>query len=110
MKDPKDFTPEDIYDLESQILNLYSKRKMFIGIGWGSLGTGITLLFICMFVNIAKGDVNLIGFLFGLGLTLFVGGIVFFILKSALFNTRINNRKLLVQKAKMYQEIKKKND
>ena len=98
--DYKEVTEEDIVRFQEEIKHFYNLRHLFIGIGWSCIV--IALFFIFGFASEQYGVIC--GFFFA---TLFITGIVFFILKSAMFNRRIRNRKILIRDATEYQKMKK---
>ena len=98
--DYKEVTEEDVVRLQEEIKHFYNLRHLFIGIGWSCIVTAF--FFIPGFVS--EQYARICGFFFA---TLFIAGIVFFILKSAMFNRRIRNRKILIRNATEYQKMKK---
>ena len=108
--DAKDLTEFDIRKFEQEIAKFEENRKSFLAAGLGCIGGGITALIVVSIMFIRQDIIYMTYFIFELLVTLFVftifGGITFLILRSALYNNRINNRKRLIAEAKRYQEYK----
>ena len=107
MEDIGKYDETDVMRLKDELAYLYGKRRVFLGIGLGLLFTSI-LCFIVMPFLAVVGISNVIPLyivLIILGTLMFVASIVILILRSALFNTRINNRRLLLRQ---YEYFKKK--
>ena len=95
---------EELLKYQEEIKHFYKMRKLFLGIGWACIGAGLIIgIPIAIGVNMELG-VYFCSFSI-------VAGIIFFVLRGALFNRRIKSRKLLIKQAKeefaiesMYQE------
>lgn len=98
--DYKEVTEEDVVRFQEEIKHFYNLRRLFIGIGWSCIVTAF--FFTPGFAS--EQYIGICGFFFA---TLFIAGIVFFVLKSAMFNRRIRNRKILIRDAAEYQKMKK---
>jgi cellobiose-specific phosphotransferase system component IIC len=103
--DYKTMTLEDIDRLQEEIDQFYHYRHLMIGIGWACMG--LTILFaILASVSGTQGEASFLMFAWLAGFS-FVAAIVLWILKSALYNQRIRNRKILIKRAKEYQKDRK---
>ena len=103
--DAKDLTEFDIQKFEQEIAKFEENRKSFLAAGLGCIGGGITALIVVSIMFIRQDIIYMTYFIFEFVFTIF-GGITFLILRSALYNNRINNRKRLIAEAKRYQEYK----
>lgn len=96
------YTKEELQKFREDIDHYYQMRKMFAGLGWACMGTAIILFFVAVGLGVRgidySGLVYLISFLIP-------GAIVLWILRSALYNARINNRKRILQQEKEEHEI-----
>ena len=102
--DYRELTTEDIEELEEEIAEFYRYRRIFLGVGWGLIGTAfIMLIYLLMYSNNFhnEGTMYLLEYF---AFFMIAGGIVMFILRSAMFNSRIKNRKRLIKDAKDYQK------
>lgn len=105
MKDPKDFTVDDVRTLQKEIKHFYSMRKLFLGLGF----TCLLLFFVFMFVGVSigvQGDTTTYIIFVYLSAFSFVAMIVLFVLRKALFTRRINNRKQLIREAEELRKFK----
>lgn len=75
---------EEIKKIKDELEKFYSKRRMFLILG---------LVLIFVGIGVALIALTEIEIFITLGSMIISGGIVMFILRSALFNTRIRNRK-----------------
>ena len=75
---------EEIQKLENELKEFYKKRMMFLILG-----------FVAIIVGIGVAAISFTGIeaFISLGSSIIAGGIALFILRSALFNTRIRNRR-----------------
>lgn len=107
MEDIRKYDETDVMRLRDELVYLYGKRRAFLGIGLGLMGTAILSFITMAFLPIAglSGVMPALIILTILGTFMFVAGIIILILRSALFNTRINNRRLLLRQ---YEYFKKK--
>ena len=90
---------EEIIKYQKEIDRMYSERKVFLALGLICLLSFIPLLI----AGVATKD----GIFVGLAFSTLPLGILFFILRSALYNTRIRNRKRLIQETKNELELDK---
>ena len=104
--DYKEVTLEDIERMENELRHYYSMRKMFLGIGWGLIGLSIILFFLAVFIGafIAPSNQKIIYLMSYLVSFSIVGAIAIFILRGALYNRRIKNRRELIKQAKEYRQ------
>ena len=101
--DYKTVTLRDVERMQDEIAQFYKRRKVFMGLGWIFVAASITYFLIGIATN---GDKENVAFVAHCS-SLFAAGIVMFILRSALYNKRIRNRKVLIEQAKQYQETVK---
>ena len=87
---------QDIAKYEEEIAYFYRKRGMFLGIALGCLGLGIFFAVIAI-VSLIYAFVYPSAF----AISAFI---VLMIVRGALFNRRIRNRKLLIQQIKVSQK------
>ena len=107
MEDVRKYDETDVMRLKDELAYLYGKRRAFLGLGLGFLFGGVLMVIIGIVLATSPSGnyLSLLIILGVLGFPIFVVGIVFLILRSALFNTRINNRRLLLRQ---YEYFKKK--
>ena len=96
------YTKEELQKFREDIEYYYQKRKMFAGLGWASMGIGITFLIIAIVVAINGGYSGVFSYLASFSIS---GAVVLWILRSALYNQRIKNRRIILQQAKEEHEI-----
>ena len=97
------YTKEQLLQFQREINHYYKMRKLFLGLGWALIGTAILIVFpIAVTIGINDGDYMLISYLISF---MIVGGIVLFVLRKAMFNRRIKNRKQILKEAKEEHEI-----
>ena len=97
------YTKEQLLQFQREINHFYKMRKLFLGLGWALIGTAILIVFpIAVAIGINDGDYVLISYLISF---MIVGGIVLFVLRKAMFNRRIKNRKQILKEAKEEHEI-----
>lgn len=92
---------QDIAKYEEEIRYFYSKRRMFLGIALGCLGLGIVLFVVGIITQVYA-----IVYLCALAISAFI---VLMIIRGALFNRRIRNRKLLIQQIRVSQKYNSDN-
>ena len=98
------YTKEELLKFQEEINHFYRMRKLFLGLGFAAIGTGLTLgLILAAATYNRSGDVSAGSYVLALGIS---AGIVLFILRGALYNRRIKNRKVAIQEAKKEYEIK----
>ena len=100
--EPQDVTFDDVQKYREEIKYFYHMRKVFLGIGWGCIGIGITLGI--SLAAASKGNDTLMQFAIYLASFSIVAGLVCFVLRGALYNRRIKNRKMLIRQATQYQQ------
>ena len=97
------YTKEQLLQFQREINHYYKMRKLFLGLGWALIGSAILIVFpIAVAIGINDGDYMLISYLISF---MIVGGIVLFVLRKAMFNRRIKNRKQILKEAKEEHEI-----
>lgn len=92
-------TKEEMIKLQNEINSMYGERKVFAIIASLLLASFLPLLILAIITQ--NGVFTALA-----SLSLFFG-IVLFILRSALYNTRIRNRKRLIQETKNQLELDK---
>ena len=105
--DYRELTKEDIEQYEAEIKSFMNYRNILFWCAIGSFSGATTFLIAAIFLRSIQYQFyewSLWLFAFSI-----VSGIACFILRSALFNSRINNRKVLIQKAKKYQREQEEN-
>lgn len=100
--DYRELTTEDIEQYEAEIKNFMNYRNVMFWSAIGSFGGAATFLFLAIYLS----NINYQFFEISMWLIILsiLAGITLFILRSALFNRRISNRKELIRKAKNYQK------
>lgn len=105
--DPKTMAMEDVIKIEEEIKELYKNRK---GLGIFAvilLLIGLALIPVSFIVVLNTHDSSLFA-TFGYLIAMFISGFfILMIVRSAVFNKRIRSRKILVQEARHYQELKR---
>ena len=96
------YTREELQKFREDIDRYYSQRKLFLGLGWACMGSGLLLMVISIAVAISGANTVIFAYLSSM---LLGGGIVLFILRRARYNQRIKNRKRILQQAKEEHEI-----
>lgn len=109
MKDVKEFDEADALRLEGELQYFYSKRAGLLGVGLGLIGTALFLpIIISFFLYVSSGMINVLIIATTICIPLFIAGIIVLILRSALYNSRINNRRLLLRQYEYYQKTNTK--
>ncbi|MBO4286530.1 MAG: phage holin family protein [Bacilli bacterium] len=98
------YTREELQKFREDIAYYYERRKMFAGLGWASMGLGI-LFFVIAIVVAINGNAPVASALIYFGAFGVSGAIVLWILRSALYNQRIKNRRVILEQAKEEHEI-----
>ena len=101
-------TEEEIYKYKKEIEYFNKQRQKFLTIGLILLGVGLLSFIISMILLYANGDFLLSSLLIYLMIFLDIGGIVMLILRSALYNARINNRKIALEVNEHQKQIDQK--
>jgi len=97
------YTKEQLLQFQREINHYYKMRKLFLGLGWALIGSAI-LIGIPVGVAMGLNGIDYTIFTYVLSFMI-VGGIVLFVLRKALFNRRIQNRKQIIKEAKEEHEI-----
>ena len=98
-------TKKQMIQYQKEIKQFYYYRKLFLGLGWGLIGTGFLIAVFGVYrADYISHDTGMLIFFVGF-LTLF-GGISLLILRGPLFNRRIRNRKIAIKETKEQLEIK----
>ena len=104
MVDITKLTEYDIQVMKDEIQKYYQMRKLFLILAFVLLGGG--LLFII--IGIVSGDPTL-AYAYGyIGGILLTGMIAMFVLRSAVFNTKINNRNRAIKAYNNYHHSQNK--
>ena len=97
------YTKEQLLQFQREINHYYKMRKLFLGLGWALIGSAILFgIPLGIAIGANGGDYMVISYLISF---MIVGGIVLFVLRKAMFNRRINNRKQILKEAKEEHEI-----
>ncbi len=97
------YTKEQLLQFQREINQFYKMRKLFLGLGWALIGLSIILFIVAIAVGVQDQSMIMpLSYLVSLSL---IGGIVLFILRKALFDRRIKNRKQIIKEAKEEHEI-----
>ena len=99
--DYRSVTLRDIERMQNEIAQYYRGRKIFMILGWLCIAISITIVIIA---GLTATEDNPKTSAVVISSIIFAAGIVMFILRSALYNKRIRNRKNLISQAKQYQE------
>ena len=95
-------TPKQIRQYKRDLQRFYAARQVFL---WSAVGSfsGAIVCFVGMFFAFSI-NYQLVELLYILGVLGIVAGILLFILRSALYNRRINTRKRLIREYKESQK------
>ena len=98
------YSKEELQQYREEILLFNKRKKLFRRLGWLSIGLSIILAIIFAINGVHSIEDNPLLYL---STILFTTGIVLFILKGAIYNQRIKNRRRIIQEAKEEHEIDK---
>lgn len=109
-------TKKQMIQYQKEIKQFYYYRKIFLGVGWGSIGGGLIIAIYGVYCSTKYNyDIGMMVYIIG-ALILF-GGIILLILRGPLFNRRIRNRKIAIKETKeqleleaLYAKAEKEND
>ncbi len=97
------YTKEQLLQFQREINHYYKTRKLFLGLGWALIGSAILIgIPVGVAIGLNGGSYMAISYIISF---MIVGGIVLFVLRKALFNKRIQNRKQIIKEAKEEHEI-----
>ena len=95
-------TLKDIERIEGEIAHFYHMRKVFLGVGWLLMGGFFTSIVLGVVIGMGRPyGVYVFSLLASL---CFIAAITMFILRSAMYNGRIRNRKNLIKAAMDYKK------
>lgn len=100
-----DYTKEQLLQFQKEINHYYKMRKLFLGLGWMLIGLSFVLFIVAIVVGIQNPS-TIYPFSYIISF-MFIGAIILFILRKALFDRRIKNRKQIIKEAKEQHEIEK---
>lgn len=99
------YTQEELLKYQEEINHFYRLRKLFLGLGFAAIGTGIVIgIPLAVAISNNGGNMYIASYFISLSI---VAGIILFILRGALFNRRIKNRKIIIAEAKKEYEIRR---
>ena len=101
--DYRTLSDSDVKKLERELNSFLQARRTMAAIGWSLIGAGIACFMIFIPV-IASQNALLAAALLPVAILGITTGVTVFILRSALYNKRINNRRFLIRQFKHYQE------
>ena len=97
------YTKEDLLKYQQEINHFKKVRKFFLILGWALIGAGILIGIPLAIIVVANGGKPyIVSYVVA---TFIVAGIVLFVLRAALFNRRIGNRKNILEEAKEQSEL-----
>ena len=96
------YTKEDLLKYQQEINHFKKVRKLFLILGWVLMGLGIIGIPIAVIIVANGGKPYIVSYVVA---TFIVAGIVLFVLRAALFNRRIGNRKNILEEAKEQSEL-----
>lgn len=91
------YTREELQQFREEIVTFKSRKKLFRGLGWACIGLSILLAIIFAVNGVESAEENPLLYFSSF---LFATGILLFILKGAIYNQRIKNRRRIIQEAK----------
>ena len=96
------YTKEDLLKYQQDLNHFNKVRKLFLILGWVLMGLGIIGIPIAVIIVANGGKPYIVSYVVA---TFIVAGIVLFVLRAALFNRRIGNRKNILEEAKEQSEL-----